>query len=84
MEKILEKESIWYQDNLEELKRLYNGKWIAISDGKVIDTDDTERGLLEKIRNRKNNQPVYIRQVGAPLKVYRMRSPRLASRRSKK
>ncbi len=72
---VMERDQKWYKDNLDELKKLYDQKWIAISDCRVVESDDTEAGLLEKVRNLKSAS-IYIRQVDAPLPVYNFRSPR--------
>ncbi len=48
MNKELEKTFKYYLDNIEEINKLYNGKFIALKDCKVIGVYDTYEIALEE------------------------------------
>ncbi|MCS7186589.1 MAG: DUF5678 domain-containing protein [Armatimonadota bacterium] len=52
----------------------YEGKWVAIYQGKVVDSDESADTLLKRVREKFGCVPVYIQQVlpeGLP--VYKVR-----------
>ncbi|NKQ35850.1 MAG: hypothetical protein HF973_09575 [Chloroflexi bacterium] len=56
----------------------YPGQYVAIYGGELIDHDNDQITLYERIRKRYPNEFVWIAQVkAAPLEEYVIRSPRL-------
>jgi hypothetical protein len=58
----------------ELLAKGYEGKWVAVYQGKVVDADEEERVLLKRVREKFGYVPVYIQRVlpeGLP--VYKIR-----------
>jgi len=42
----------WFQDNYEKLKEEYAGKYVSVSEGKVILCDKDARVLIKKLREQ--------------------------------
>jgi hypothetical protein len=72
-----EREREAYTKLAESLRPAYDGLYVAIRDGQVIDSDTDELTLIARIYDRFGYGPVYIRQVGRPLPVAHIPSPRL-------
>jgi len=54
----------------------YEGKWVAVYQGKVVDVDEDETALIERVFRRFGEVPVYIQKVlPTGLPVYRIRRP---------
>ena len=64
----------------EQLRGRYAGMFVAIHGGQVVDSDHDELALLSRISEQFGPVPVYIRQVGTPLPVAHLPSPRLMER----
>jgi len=61
-----------------ELAEKYQGQYVAIQDGKVVDYDEDFQALHRRIRQRFGRQPVLLRLVETePERVLTFRSPRL-------
>lgn len=58
----------------ELLAKGYEGKWVAVYQGKVVDADEEERVLLKRVREKFGYVPVYIQRVlSEGLPVYKIR-----------
>lgn len=58
----------------ELLAKGYEGKWVAVYQGRVVDSDEEVEILLKRVREKFGYVPVYIQQVlpkGMP--VYKIR-----------
>jgi prevent-host-death family protein len=71
------RERATYAEMEEKLRDQYAGMFVAIHGGQVVDSDADELALLRRVSAKLGPVPVYVRQVGAPLPVVRLRSPRL-------
>ncbi len=61
-----------------ELKEKYFGKYVAIYHGALIDLDDDESALFERINEKYPDEFVWLTRVGPePIETIVMRSPRL-------
>ncbi|MBI5650439.1 MAG: hypothetical protein HZC40_08350 [Chloroflexi bacterium] len=68
----------WYALPAETRKQ-FSGKFVAMFEGKVVDTDPDRLTLYYRIRERLGRRPVLIVEGGAQaMPVYRIRSPRHA------
>jgi predicted transcriptional regulator len=60
------------------LREQYPGQYIAIYGGELVDRDDDQIALYERVRKRYPGKFVWIAQVkAAPIEEYVIRSPRL-------
>jgi len=55
----------------------YEGKYVAILNGKVVGSDADKRALAQRLYREVGYQPIYVQLVtAASLPIYRMSSPR--------
>ena len=74
--RIVAETDAWYRLSAEE-RNSYTGKYVAVYDGQVIDSDSDRLALYRRIRERLGREPVLITEGGdRPIPVYRVRSPR--------
>ncbi len=68
----------WYRLPAEE-RRKYEGKYVAVHGGQVVDSDPDRLTLYLRLRERFGREPVLMTEGGDhPIPVYRVRSPRRA------
>jgi len=72
-----ERERAAYEHLEPELLPKYEGLYVAIRDGQVIDSDSDETTLVMRVYEKFGYGPMYVRKVGAPLPVRRLPSPRV-------
>lgn len=66
----------WYNLPAEERER-YEGNFVAVYEGQVIDSDPNRLKLYHRVREKIGRQTVLITEGGNyPIPVYRIRSPR--------
>lgn len=67
---LLEKNTVWVAQHLEELRKTYPDQFVAVQDRKVIDTATSRKALLEKLDKRSDiKDSVAIEFIGSkPLK----------------
>lgn len=66
----------WYRLPSEERKE-YEGKFVAVYRGQVVDSDPDRLKLYHRLRERFGRQTILITEGGdRPIPVYRVRSPR--------
>jgi hypothetical protein len=64
----------FWRMHAELLAQGYEGKWVAVYQGKVVDVDEDETALIERVLQRFGEVPVYIQQVlPTGLPIYRIR-----------
>ena len=62
---------------LPVLLETLRGKWVAMHNEQVIESGDSLRAVLLKVRERLPQAEVYVQRVDEDLPVFRMSSPRL-------
>lgn len=76
--RIVAETEAWYRLPPEERLR-YEGKFVAVYNGQVVDSDPERLTLYLRLRERYGRQPILITEGGDhPIPVYRVRSPRRA------
>ncbi|KKL79093.1 hypothetical protein LCGC14_2018300 [marine sediment metagenome] len=50
--KILNKSKIWFHKNYNELQNLYEGKFVAVREEKVVESDENRDTLLGKLNEK--------------------------------
>ncbi len=76
--RIVAETEAWYRLPIEERQK-YQGKYVAVYDGQVIDSDTDRLALYLRVRERLGRQTVLITEGGDhPIPIYRVRSPRRA------
>ncbi len=68
-----------YERLEESLRSQYEGLYVAIRDGQVVDSDADELTLITRVYERLGYGPMYVRKVGGPVPVVRVPSPRLTN-----
>ena len=77
-EQKIKEEAMRFRKMHKKLRAKYLGKYIAMRDGEVLDSDEDVRILYLRIKERFGNEPILITPVQEqPLPTYHMRSPRV-------
>ncbi len=50
--KILNKSKVWFHENYKELQNLYEGKFVAVYEEKVVASDESRDKLLEQLNKK--------------------------------
>jgi len=58
-----EREVVAYEKLWPKLRKTHVGRWVAVKDGKVIDSDADQHALIERIRAKFPKEVVYFTQV---------------------
>ena len=66
----------WYEANRDRLLREYDGQYVAIVDGEVIDRDQDFEALATRVFERRGVRPIFMPRVTAAVERARVRSPR--------
>ena len=71
-----ERQAFWAMH--ARLLSMYEGKYVAVLKGQVVDSDVDERALVQRVYQKFGYQPMYVQLVtlGA-LPVYRLMSPQV-------
>jgi uncharacterized protein DUF5678 len=69
----------WYARNRSRLVRQYDGEYVAILDGKVIDHDRSFEALAARVFERVGVRAVFMPHVQSSEQRVHVRSPRLRS-----
>jgi hypothetical protein len=72
----LEADFAWFAAHRERLLPKYEGDYVAIIDGKVIDHDRSFAALAERVFHREGMRSVFIPKVTRAEPVVRVHSPR--------
>ncbi|MEW5987675.1 MAG: DUF5678 domain-containing protein [Chloroflexota bacterium] len=76
----VERETVAYAAMHSKLLQEYNGEYVAIHQGQLVDHDENFAALYGRVDDCYPNAFVLVRQVELdPVKVYRFRSPRFAT-----
>jgi hypothetical protein len=60
-----------------QLLKAYEGKYVAILNGQVVDCDEDKHALAKRLYRQFGYQPIYVQLVTtASLPIYRLSSPR--------
>ena len=70
----------YYEANRHQLSKEYGGKFVAIVDRTVVDSDDEFGTLSERIYTTYGYRPIVMTRVDAEPRVVNVRSPRVAER----
>jgi hypothetical protein len=71
-----ERQAFWAMH--AQLVSVYEGKYVAVLNGQVVDNDIDERALVQRIYKTFGYQPIYVQLVTlGSLPVYRMVSPQV-------
>lgn len=74
--KIAREEEIYWSQHLQLLAQ-FEGQYIAMHKGEVIDSDADEVALYIRAQKKHPSVGILIKKVGGPETVWRIRSPRL-------
>ena len=55
----------------------YQGKYVAVRGGQVVDSDEDKMTLIARVYNRSGYGSMYVHKVGEPLRVAKIISPRI-------
>lgn len=50
----------WLAENYDKLKTQFDGKWIAVSDAKVVESAESLQKLKEAIAKRENRDSIVV------------------------
>jgi hypothetical protein len=70
----------YYEANRHQLSKQYDGKFVAIVDSAVVDSDDEFGTLSERIYTTYGYRPILMTRVDTEPRVLNVRSPRVAER----
>ena len=70
----------YYQENRDRLLKEYGGRYVAIVDRTVVDSDDEFETLAKRVYATHGYRPIVMTQVEAEPRVVSVRSPRVAGR----
>ena len=71
-----ERQAFWAMH--AQLVSMYEGKYVAVLDGQVVDSDSDEHALVQRVYQRFGYQPMYVQLVtSGSLPVYRLMSPQV-------
>ena len=71
-----ERQAFWAMH--AQLLSMYEGKYVAVLDSQVVDSDVDERALVQRVYQRFGYQPMYVQLVtSGSLPVYRLMSPQV-------
>ncbi len=72
----LDTDFAWFEAHRDQLVRKYEGLYVAIVEGKVIDHDRSFAALAQRVFRREGMRPVLMPRVTRTETVVRVRSPR--------
>ena len=71
-----ERQAFWAMHS--QLLPMYEGKYVAVLNGQVVDSDVDERALVQRVYQKFGYQPMYVQLVtSGSLPVYRLLSPQV-------
>lgn len=79
-ERLLSKEIAAFDQMLPDLMKTHRNKWVAILKGKLVDSDDEEQTLTDRVLEKFGDRTMLIRQVTETPRVYHVNSPTLTPR----
>ncbi len=73
----LEASERWYGRNAQRLLRRYPGKWLAIIDERLVDSDADWEALSDRVFDRFGVRSFFMPRAEAGERVVKLRSPRV-------
>lgn len=71
-----ERQAFWAMH--AQLVSMYEGKYVAVLNGQVVDSDGDERALVQRVYQKFGYQPMYVQLVAlGSLPVHRLVSPQV-------
>lgn len=71
-----ERQAFWAMH--AQLVPMYEGKYVAVLNGQVVDSDIDERALMQRVYQKFGYQPMYVQLVTlGSLPIYRLVSPQV-------
>jgi hypothetical protein len=55
----------WLDENYDRLKQKFDGKWIAVTDGQVVEAAEDLRKLAEAIKKHEKRESIVIEHIRA-------------------
>jgi len=74
---VFERQKIFFEENLNNLLTRYKGKYVAIINEKVVDSNKNEIKLIKKLYRKRGYVPMYIGRVTTEKIILRVSSPRI-------
>lgn len=78
-ERILSKEIAAFEQMKPELLKTHNGKWVAVLDGQLVESDDNRQLLSQRVREKFGDRTMLIEQVRDAPRIYVADSPERVS-----
>jgi hypothetical protein len=75
---LFSEERAFVEERYDELKALYGGRYVAVLGRSILDSDPVFSSLAGRVFKRFGYRRVYMPLIGAPKRVYRIPSPRMA------
>lgn len=74
-QRILERERTAFERLKPELLKTHPGKWVAIVDGQLVDSDDDEDALVQRVYAKYGHRTIFVEEVRETPRVYEFPSP---------
>jgi hypothetical protein len=75
-----EQEKRAYERLESDLMATYKGKYVAIREGQVVDSDEDKMTLIIRVYDKLGYGPMYVHKVGEPLRIAKIISPKVVRR----
>ena len=77
-ERIIMQEQAAFERMKPELLKTHKGKWVAIHNGELVDSDDDDKTLAKRVYGKFGYRTILMTQVTETPQVYTFDSPELA------
>ncbi len=67
----------WFRQHSHELLPIYEGRYVAVLRGEVVDSDDSFEGLAERVYGKYGYREILMKKVEANPRPFRIPSVRL-------
>lgn len=74
-QRILERERAVFERLRPELLKTHAGKWVAIVDGELVDSDDDEEALVQRVYAQYGYRTMLVEEVRETPRIYEFSSP---------
>lgn len=74
-QRILERERAVFERLKPELLKTHAGKWVAIVDGELVDSDDDEDALVQRVYAKYGYRTILVEEVREMPRIYEFSSP---------
>jgi hypothetical protein len=76
-QRILERERAAFERLKPELLKTHPGKWVAIVDGELVDSDDDEDALVQRVYAKYGYRTIFVEEVRETPRIYDFPSPEI-------